>query len=189
KISSTNGQNASWATSVNGPQSPRKEPAAPPSAAAASAGARSDLRNRPALIGQNLARRCPLLVAIQNWKPSLQAPAGLPPVSKNPSGARSPALQTETPAPSPFVTRTRSPSKAEAFMPSSPLPVSVARTAPLEARTTETEFALPSGAQMFVPSKTGKATPAPTVTVWRTAPLESSLRSLPLVRTHTLEPS
>src|SRR5260370_1383266 len=39
--------------------------------------------------------------------------------------------------------------------PLSPLPVSVARTAPVDARTTVTEFEVKLGTQMFVPSKTG----------------------------------
>ena len=49
--------------------------------------------------------------------------------------------------------------------PFNPLPVNVARTAPLDARTTETEPELVLGTQMFAPSKTGNL-PSPIVTVW-----------------------
>ena len=53
-----------------------------------------------------------------------------------------------------LVTSTRSPSNAAPWGVTSPLPVSVARIAPVEARTTVTEGAV-EGTQMFVPSKTG----------------------------------
>jgi hypothetical protein len=71
------------------------------------------------------------------------------------------------------------------------LPVSVCTTAPVEARTTVTEAELLLGTQMFVPSKTGKVGKEPTVTVWRMAPAESSLKSFPAGAsvTHTFAPS
>src|SRR5215510_2509211 len=73
----------------------------------------------------------------------------------------------------------RWPSNAAAAGLSSPLPVSVARIAPVEARTTATDGPEELGAQMFAPSKTGNWTLAPTVTVWRIEPFESNRWSVP----------
>ena len=83
---------------------------------------------------------------IQKLIPSLHAPLGAVPgpVPKEPSGVRSAAFQSETllaPAVL-FVTRMRCPSKAAELGPFRPLPVRVARIAPLEARTTVTEVEL-----------------------------------------------
>ena len=74
---------------------------------------------------------------IQKFTPSLQAPSGpvLAPVEKEPMGVKSAAFQSETLSPPGFVTRTRCPSRAAARRAFNPLPVSVWRTAPLEART------------------------------------------------------
>ena len=71
------------------------------------------------------------------------------------------------------------------------MPVSVARVAPLDARTTETEFASKLGTQMFAPSKAGMKGFRPTVTVCRTAPEAPSFRSVPARKSATqmLEPS
>jgi hypothetical protein len=109
---------------------------------------------------------------IQKLAPSLQTPlAGSDNV---PSGVRSAAFQSETPAA--VVMRTRCPSKAVDSGEFNPLPVSVRRTAPFDARTTETELESTLGTQMFAPSKTGYSGWLPTVTVWRTAPEESRFR-------------
>src|SRR6266508_4487304 len=59
-----------------------------------------------------------------------------------------------------------------------PFPVSVARTTPLDARTTETDAESLFGTQMLVPSNTGNDGLTPTVTVWRIAPPPSSLSSV-----------
>ena len=98
------------------------------------------------------------------------------PVENDPSGVRSPAFQSETLLPPAFVTRTRCPSNAAVAGPLIPFPVKVASTAPLEARTTETESEKLLGTQMFVPSKIGKDGLRPTVTVCRIAPESSSFR-------------
>src|SRR5215471_1999211 len=130
---------------------------------------------------------------IQKLTPSLQAPNGevLEPVAKDPSVVRSAAFQSETLLLPPLVTSTRSPSNAATAGPFRPLPISVCRTAPFEARTTETELELLLGTQMFVPSKTGICGVLPTVTVWRMAPAESSFKSVPALAsvTQTLAPS
>ena len=91
--------------------------------------------------------RASLLVpwsAIQKWMPSLQAPPGaLPaPVAKTPRKMEIRRFKRET-ASAPgllFVTRTRCPSNAASTGPLSPLPVRVARTAPVAARTIDTEL-------------------------------------------------
>ena len=91
--------------------------------------------------------------------PSLQAPKGpvLAPVGKEPRGVRSAAFQRETLLPEELVTRMRWPSKAAAEGSFNPLPVNVWMTAPVEARTTETELEEALGTQMFVPSKAGSS--------------------------------
>src|SRR5258708_24591256 len=116
--------------------------------------------------------------------PSRQAPNGnvSDPVWKDPRIVRSAAFQSETLSPLLFVTSTRCPSNAAAIGKFSPLPVRVCRTAPFEARTTETELELALGTQMFAPSKTGNLGLLPTVTVWRMAPAESRFRSVPAVK-------
>jgi hypothetical protein len=118
--------------------------------------------------------------AIQKLRPSLQAPIGVvvAPVLTEPSGVRSAAFHSETLSPKMLVTSIRSPSNAAACGPFNPLPVSVASTAPVDARTTYMPFE-PSGTQMFVPSKTGNLGLLPRVTVWMMAPFESSLKRRP----------
>lgn len=97
------------------------------------------------------------LNAIQKLRPSLQAPSGpvAEPVLNEPSGVKSVAFHSETLLPFVFVINIRSPSNAGMNGPFSPLPVSVARIAPVDARTTVTLFAAELGTQIFVPSKTG----------------------------------
>src|ERR1041384_3020527 len=77
----------------------------------------------------------------------------------------------------------RSPSNAAVTGPFNPLPVSVAKISPVDARTTITESEPASepwlGTQMFVPSKTGNFKTLPAFTVWMMPPFESSLNSLP----------
>src|SRR5215475_9467418 len=104
---------------------------------------------------------------IQKLTPSLQTPPGrVPiPVENDPRGERSAAFQRETVSLTPLEIRTRSPSKPEKLGLDSPLPVSVATTVPLEARTTEIEDELELTTQMLVPSKVVKTGNAPTVTV------------------------
>src|SRR5262249_47493201 len=113
--------------------------------------------------------------------PSLQTPCGpvAAPGSKEPSGVMSAAFHRETWLVAPFVIRTRCPSNATAVGSPSPLPVIVWSTAPVEARTTETEREPALGTQMFEPSNAGNLGTFPTVTVWRTTPAGSSLRSRP----------
>src|SRR5262245_29098710 len=81
----------------------------------------------------------PVERVIQKLRPSLHAPCGLPEaeVEKEPMGVKSAAFQTETAVLLPFVTRTLWPSNAACSGPFKPLPVRVARTRPLDARTTE----------------------------------------------------
>ena len=89
---------------------------------------------------------------------------------------------------------TRSPSKAASSGSFIPLPVSVARTAPVEARTTvapEWRLRGARGTQMFAPSKTGTVGRVQTVTVWRIAPVELSFRRVLALMsvTQTFDPS
>src|SRR5262249_39408715 len=128
--------------------------------------------------GQKRASLFAICRVTQKLTPSLHAPMGkvLAPVEKVPRAVKSAAFQSETAGPKELATRTRCPSNAAARGTFKPLPVSVASTAPLEARTTETELLSRLAAQMFVPSKTGNCGPAPIVTVCRTAPEPSSLR-------------
>src|SRR5262249_47502335 len=130
---------------------------------------------------QNRASLAAPTSVIQKLMPSLQAPNGpvLVPVPKEPSVVRSAAFQSETLLPETFVTRTRCPSNAAVLGAFKPLPVSVASTVPLEARTIETELEIWFGTQMLVPSKTGNCGTVPTVTVCRIAPAPSSFRSVP----------
>src|SRR5215471_8398707 len=143
--------------------------------------------------GQNRASLFVPFSAIQKLTPSLQAPNGnvLTPVAKEPSVVRSAAFQSETLLPIWFVTRMRCPSNAAVEGAFSPLPVRVASTAPLEARTTENEAEPPLGAQMFVPSKIGILGKVPTETVCGMAPEPSSFRRVPAVLsvTQTFAPS
>jgi hypothetical protein len=93
---------------------------------------------------QKRRTRPPFNVEIQKFRPSLQTPIGKAVASiarvTEPRGERSAAFQSDTLWPRRFRTRTLSPSN-EAFQgPFSPFPVSVAMTAPLEARTMETEL-------------------------------------------------
>src|SRR5215471_1087498 len=140
---------------------------------------------------QNLASPPAPLRATQKSFPSLHAPRGLvpAPVSREPIAVRSAAFHSASLWSLPEETRTLRPSNAACWTLVSPLSVNVARTAPVEARTTHTEP--PPGAQMFVPSKAGQARPLPRVTVCRMAPLPSSLKSLcaPKSVTQTLAPS
>jgi hypothetical protein len=119
----------------------------------------------------------------QKLMPSLQAPRGrvFVPVANEPSGVRSVAFHNDTLSPVKFVARILCPSKATAMGALSPLPVRVATTVPVEARTTVTESAAEFGTQIFVPSKIGKRGSAPTVTVWAIVPFEFSLSSFPAV--------
>jgi len=87
-------------------------------------------------------------------------------MKKFPISERSAAFQTDTDPPPLFVTSTRSPSKAACSGALIPFPVRVARTTPLEARTTETEEDSRFGTQMLAPSKAGKKDCEPKVTVW-----------------------
>src|SRR5262249_5577222 len=102
------------------------------------------------------------------------------PVEKLPIGVRSAALNSDTLLPplKPFVTRILWPSKAAWVGPFTPLPESVATTAPVAARTTVTVSRPRSspelGAQMLVPSNAGNRGVAPTLTVCRIAPFWSS---------------
>src|SRR5262245_23400260 len=106
---------------------------------------------------QNRAREPVPGSVIQKLIPSLAAPKGLvpAPTGKNPIGERSAAFQSHAPWLKFSETRTRSPSKAAAQGPPSEGPVSVASTAPLEARTTLTEGPSLFGTQMLAPSKAG----------------------------------
>jgi hypothetical protein len=152
---------------------------------------KSDSNCRLPAAAQNRASFPVWFNVIQKLRPSLHAPAGvlLAPVLTEPRGLRSAAFHSDTLSPLRFVTSMRSPSKAATNGVSNPLPVSVARIAPVNARTTVTVFELPLGTQMFVPSKTGNPGPLPTVTVWMMAPFESSSNSLPVSVTHMLAPS
>src|SRR5262245_51475182 len=127
---------------------------------------------------------------IQKFNPSLQAPPAGFPTDEKPSGLKSAPFQSETFLP-PLVTSIRSPSNAAITGSLRPLPVSVARTAPLESRTTEIELERKFGTQMFVPSKPGSDGPLPTVTVTRTAPELASFKSVPAEKsvTHMFAPS
>src|SRR4029077_1596892 len=116
---------------------------------------------------QNRASLAVPLSATQKLTPSLAAPnaATSVPNGKDPIGVRSAAFQREALSPK-LVTRTLSPSKALAIGATRPLPVSVWRSAPVEALITAADGApLFRGTQMFTPSKTGKVGPGPTVTV------------------------
>jgi len=92
-----------------------------------------------------------LCKVIQKLRPSLQAPYGPMDESvKTPTiGLRSAAFQTERLLPLRFVTSMRSPSNAAVLGVVKKLPVSVARTAPFEARTTDTELDPLFGTQIF----------------------------------------
>src|SRR5258708_29107214 len=103
---------------------------------------------------------------IQKFTPSLQAPNGLFTKKNVPIELRSVACHIETL--SAFVTRMRSPSNAAELGEFKPLPLSVARSAPFEARTTVTVLLPMLGTQMFVPSKVGNWGLLPTITVWMT---------------------
>ena len=95
---------------------------------------------------------------IQKFTPSLAAPKGvLPdPVENVPIVVKSAAFQSETLFASGLVRHEHALSvERRDRRKFEPLPVSVARTAPLEARTTETEFDIWLGTQMLVPSKIG----------------------------------
>src|SRR4030095_9178521 len=107
-------------------------------------------------MAQNRASKSAPASAIQKLRPSLQAPNGWvsAAVLTEPRGVKSVAFHSETLLLMMFVTSMRSPSNAELTGPDNPLPVSVASTAPVDARTTVTAFE-PLGTQMFVPSKTG----------------------------------
>src|SRR5215813_5276359 len=85
----------------------------------------------------------------------------------------------------------RWPSKAACPGVFKPLPVRVARIAPVAARTTATEGIAPLAAQRLVPSKAGICTAVPTVTVSRIAPAASTLRIVPgpASETQMFEPS
>src|SRR5262249_43426395 len=148
-------------------------------------------RPPPTLALQNRASWPGTPSVVQKLPPSLQAPKGfvLAPIPKAPSVVRSAAFQSETLLPIWFVTRTRCPSNAAVVGKLKPLPVSVASTAPVEARTTET--APEYGTQMLVPSKTGNSGLKPMVTVCRMAPEPSSFRSVPAASsvTQTFAPS
>src|SRR6476659_9935625 len=105
--------------------------------------------------------------AIQKFFPSLQTPHGIEvvPVGKKPRGVMSAALKRETlPEELPSsVTSTLWPSKAATNGKSRPLPVNVARTAPVEARTTVTDWLKLLGTQRLAPSKAGNVGCVPTV--------------------------
>src|SRR5262249_54517176 len=133
---------------------------------------------------QNRASLPELTSVIQKLTPSLQAPTGsvFAPVAKDPSVVSSAAFHSETLSPLKFASRMRCPSNAAAVGTFKPLPVRVASTAPVEARTTETELEIRLGTQTFVPSKTGKFGSVPTVTVCKMAPEPSSLRRVPAVK-------
>src|SRR5207244_3715673 len=112
------------------------------------------------------------------FSPSLHAPKPVPPLVENvPIGERSDAFHNETLLG--FATRMRSPSNAADDGPLNPLPVSVARTAPVDARTTVTVFEVKLGTQMFVPSKAGYPAKAPVETVMSMLPPESSFLRVP----------
>src|SRR5262249_37840361 len=149
-------------------------------------------RKRAFPSNQNLASCAVPLKVIQKLRPSLQAPSGNVPTSveRKPRGLKSAAFHRDTVLEM-LVTRTRSPSKAVAIGLIIPLPVSVWRTSPEEARTIET-LALPLlGTQMFVPSKTGCFGEVPTGTVCAIPPAALSLKSEAALSsvTHTLAPS
>src|SRR6266508_3251275 len=112
----------------------------------------------------------------QKLTPSLHTPNGLlpAPVEKDPSGLKSAALKSETVSAFLLATRMRWPSNPTETGEVTPLPVSVASTAPVEARTTETLLELKLGTQILVPSKAGFSAFDSTVTVWRTVPVASS---------------
>src|SRR5262245_27137358 len=107
------------------------------------------------------------LSRIQKLMPSLHAPPAEAPNPTYPIGVRSAALNNETPSwvNVESVIRILSPSKAAAIGWARPLPVSVARTAPVDARTTLTELGLKLGTHTAFPSKIGRLGAGPTVTV------------------------
>ena len=85
----------------------------------------------------------PLVNVTQKMSPSLHAPNGIEPgpvpVLTKPSGVRSVAFHSETPGvTSEFVTNMRSPSNAAHLGWLNPLPISVAKAEPVDARTTDT---------------------------------------------------
>ena len=94
--------------------------------------------------GQNRASWFVLLSVIQKFTPSLHAPNGMVtlPVEKTPIGVRSADFHSDTLLPKKFVTRIRWPSKAAWVGLFSPLPESVATTAPVAARTTDRVLSL-----------------------------------------------
>ena len=77
------------------------------------------------------------------------------PVAKDPRGVRSAAFQRETLWPEEICHQHSLAIECGRTGPFNPLPVRVARTAPVEARTTETESEMLLGTQIFVPSKIG----------------------------------
>src|SRR5262249_13238659 len=174
--STTNGQSAASLTSRNGPHTPRSNDAAPGNAAAR----RRDLARCVFMArrGQNRASPSGGLITpwrvTQKFRPSLHAPRGWDPIGNDPAAVMSAAFHRETLPPLKFVTRTRWPSNAAENGEFNPLPVRVARSAALEARTTASPSP-PSGTQRFVPSNAGLPPPEENVRVWRIAPLESSL--------------
>src|SRR5262249_11512363 len=107
----------------------------------------------PGLAFQNRTSELACLREIQKSNPSLQTPSGWFARAWDPRGVSPAAFQRETPLE--LVTRTLSPSKPATAGVFRPFPVSVARTAPLEARTIETDADPAFGTQMFAPSKTG----------------------------------
>src|SRR5215470_7062477 len=121
----------------------------------------------------------PKLATTQKLTPSLQTPTGertceLDCKLTDPIGDKSAAFHSETLFPLVLVTRIRWPSKAAAVGPFSPLPESVASTAPVAARITVTVLSAKFGTQMLVPSKIGLRGSARVVTDRVTAPLGSN---------------
>src|SRR5262249_44432828 len=99
------------------------------------------------------------------------------PVENEPRGERPAAFQSETLSWfEPLITRIFSPSKAAATGDARPKPVSVARTAPVAALTTDKVESPEDGTHRLVPSKTGSSGARPTGTVWRTWPALPSRR-------------
>src|SRR5262249_62394005 len=125
--------------------------------------------------------------------PSLHAASGTDPgpARKDPIGVKSAAFQTESVSPVWPTIRTRLPSKAAPVGAPRPLPVSVARTEPVEALTTVTDPDPRLGTQLTAPSKAGSLGSPPAVTVCRIAPDGSSLQTFPAVEsvTQTFAPS
>src|ERR1700730_10559605 len=113
--------------------------------------------------------------AIQKLIPSLQTPYGVlfAGSGKDPSRARSAALQSWMLSPLEPVTRMRSPSNA-ALKGEKPSPrvVKVWTTVQVAADTTTTSPSV--GTQMFVPSKAGRSPKSLSCTVWITFPAASN---------------